>query len=61
MDPGDVPAHPICISDVSSHSGDPDQVLSDDDLPPEVRVFDLQPEVRVVDLPSEIRVVDLRP
>ena len=34
--PGDVSAesaHPICISDVSSHSGDPDQVLSD--LPPE--------------------------
>ena len=39
--PGDVSAHYICISDVSSHSGDPDQVLSDDDLPPEVRVVDL--------------------
>ena len=36
--PGDVSAHPICISDVSSHSGDPNQVLSDDDLPPAVLV-----------------------
>ena len=54
--PGDVSAHPISISDVSSHSGDPDQVLSDDDLPPEVRVVDLPPEVRVVDLPPEVRV-----
>ena len=26
--PGDVSDHPICISDVSNHSGDPDQVLS---------------------------------
>ena len=45
--PGDVSAHPICISDVSSHSGDPDQVLSHDDLPPEVHVVDLPPEVLV--------------
>ena len=45
--PGDVSAHPICISDMSSHSGDPDQVLSDDDLPPEVRVVDLPLEGRV--------------
>ena len=36
--PGDVSAHPICISDVSSHFSDPDQVLSDDDLPPDVLV-----------------------
>ena len=57
--PGDVPAHPICMSDVSSLSGDPDQVLSDDDVPPEVRVTDLIPEVRVVDLPLEVCVVDL--
>ena len=54
--PWDVSAHPICISDVSSHSGDPDQVLSDDDLPPEVRVDDVPPEVRVVDLPPEVLV-----
>ena len=33
--PGDVSDHPICISDVSHHSGDPDQVLSEDELPPE--------------------------
>ena len=45
--PGDVSAHAICILDVSSHSGAPDQVLSDDNLPPEVRVVDLPPEVRV--------------
>ena len=30
--PGDVSDHPICISDVFSHSGDPDQVLSEDDF-----------------------------
>ena len=51
--PGDVSAHPICISDVSSHSGDPDQVLSDDDLPPEIHVDDLPPEV-LVDLVSPV-------
>ena len=50
---GDVSAHPICISDVSSNSGDPDQVLSDDDLPPEVHVVDLPPEV-LVDLVSPV-------
>ena len=52
---GDVSAHPICISDVSSHSGDPDQALSDDDLPPEVWVVDLPPEVHMVDLPPAER------
>ena len=36
--PGDVSAHPICISDVSSHSGDLDQVLYGDDLPLGVHV-----------------------
>ena len=36
--PGDVSAHSSCISDESSHSGDPDQVRSDDDLPPEINV-----------------------
>ena len=30
--PGDVSDHLICISDVSHHSGDPDQVLSEDYL-----------------------------
>ena len=44
--PGDVADYPICISDVSSHSGDPDQVLSEYDFPMEVRVVDLPPEVR---------------
>ena len=36
--PGDVSSHPICISDVSTHSGDRDQELSDDDTPPSVHV-----------------------
>ena len=36
--PGDVSAHPICISDVSIQSGDLDQVLSGDDLPSSVQV-----------------------
>ena len=35
---GDVSTVPICISEESSHSGDPDQVLSDDDLPPDKHV-----------------------
>ena len=52
--PGDVFAHPICISDVSSPSGDPDQVLSDDDLPPEVWVY-------VVELPPEDHVDSVSP
>ena len=59
--PGDVSDHPICISDVSHHIGDPDQVLSEDDLPPEVCVVDLRPEVRIIDLPPGVRVVDLTP
>ena len=36
--PGDVSSYPICISDVSTHSGDRDQELSDDDAPPSVHV-----------------------
>ena len=36
--PGNVSAHPICISDVSSHSSDLDQVLSGEDLPSSVHV-----------------------
>ena len=59
--PGDVSDHPICISYVSCHSGDPDQVLSEDDLPPEVRMVDLPPEVRIIDLPPGVRAVDLTP
>ena len=61
MGPGDVSDHPICIYDVFRHSGDPYQVLSEDDLPPEVRVVDLPPEVRISDLLPEVRVVDLPP
>ena len=56
---GEVSNNPICIADVSNHSGDPDQFLSEDDLPPEVRVVDLPPEVRINDLKPEVRVVDM--
>ena len=59
--PGDISDHPICISDVSSHSGHPEQVLSDDELTPEVRVVDLPPEVRMIDLQLEVRIIDLPP
>ena len=59
--PGDVSDHPICISDGSSHSGNPDQDLSDDDLPLEVCVVDLPPKVCVVDLPPEVRIIDSPP
>ena len=47
---------------MSCHSGDPDQVLSEDDLPPEVREPEVrEPEVHVVDLPPEVRIIDLSP
>ena len=59
--PGDISDHPICISDVSSQSGDPDQVLSEYDFPPEDRVADLPPEVQGIDLPLEVRIIDLTP
>ena len=41
--PGDISAHPICISDVSSHSSDLDQVLPGDDLPSGVHVDLMSP------------------
>ena len=41
--PGDISAHPICISDVSSHSSDLDQILSGDDLPSGVHVDLMSP------------------
>ena len=45
--PGDVSDVPICISDASSPPGNPDQVLSDDDLPTAVRAADRQQYVRI--------------
>ena len=42
--PGDISTVPICISDQSSHSGDPDQVLFDDDLPPDNHVDLVSPD-----------------
>ena len=41
------PVTPFVFRMCHSHSSDPDQVLSDDDLPPEVRVVELPPEGRV--------------
>ena len=46
--PGDVSAHPICISDVSIQSGDLDQVLSGDDLPSSVYVDLVSPALPLV-------------
>ena len=59
--PGHVSAHPICISDESSHSDDSDQVLSDDDLPPEIHVDLVSPASPPVSqcLPPEAPVVQL--
>ena len=54
---GDVSDHPICITDVSN----PDQVLSEDDMPPEVRVLDFPPEARINDMLSEVRINDMPP
>ena len=42
--PGDISTVPICISDQSSHSGDPDQVLFDDDLQPDNHVDLVSPD-----------------
>ena len=41
--PGDVSSHPICISEVSTQSGDRDQELSGDDAPPSVHVDLVRP------------------
>ena len=57
--PGDVSDVPICISDASSPPGNPDQVLSDDDLPTAVRAADRQQDVRICDVPPDVQVVDL--
>ena len=57
--PGDISAVPICISDDSSIPVNPDQVLSDDDLPTAVSVEDRQQVIGICDVPPEVQVVGL--
>ena len=57
--PGDVWAAPICILDASSSPVNPEQVLSDDDLPTAMRAEDRQQVIRICDVPPEVQVVDL--
>ena len=56
---GDVSAVPICISDASSSPRNPDQVLSDDDLPTAMHAEDRQQVIRIRDVPPDVQVVDL--
>ena len=61
--PGDVSATPICISDASSSPVNPEQVLSDDDLPTAVHAEDQQQVIRirdVVNLSQKDQICDTR-
>ena len=67
--PGDISAIPICISDESGTPVNPDQVLSDDDLPTAVRtedrrqviwIRDVLPDVQVVGLSQDDQICDTR-
>ena len=55
----DVSAVPICLSDDASSPVNPEQVLSDDDLPPAVSKEDRRQIIRIFDVPPEVEVVDL--
>ena len=55
--PGDVSAVPICVSDDSGTHVNPDQVLSDDDLP--AAVEDRRQVVWIRDVPPEVQEVDM--
>ena len=59
QDQGHVSAVPICISDDSSTPVNPDQVLSDDDLPTAVSAEDRRQVIRIRDVPPEVQVVGL--
>ena len=56
--PGDISAVPICISDASRSSVNPEQVLSDDDLPTAVCAEDRRQVIRICDVPPEVQVDD---
>ena len=53
--PRDISAVPICISDDSSTSVNPDQVLSDDDLLTAVHVEDRRQVIRIRVVPPDVR------
>ena len=57
--PGDISAVPICILDASSSPVNPEQVLSDDDLPTDVRAEDRRQVIRMCDVPPEVQVMNL--
>ena len=57
--PGDISAVPICISDASSSPVNPEEVLSDDDLPTDVRAENRRQVIRIRDVPPEVQVVNL--
>ena len=67
--PGDISAAPICISDAYSTPVNPDQVLSDEDLPTAacagdrrqvIRIRDVLPDAQIVDLAQVDRTCDTR-
>ena len=57
--PGDISAVPISILDDSSTPFNPDQVLSDDDLPTAVHADDRRQVIRICDVPPDVQVVGL--
>ena len=57
--PGDISVVPICILDDCSTPVNPDQVLSDDDLPTAVRAEDRRQVIRICDVPLDDQVVGL--
>ena len=57
--PGDISAAPICISDDCSTPVNPDQVLSNEDLPAAACVGDRRQVIRIRVVPPDVQIVDL--
>ena len=57
--PGDISAAPFCISDDCSTPVNPDQVLSDEDLPRVAHAGDRRQVIRIRDVPPDVQIVDL--
>ena len=57
--PGDISAVPIFISDDCNTPVNPDQVLSDEDLPTAACAGDRRQVIRIPDVPPDVQVVGL--
>ena len=58
---GDVSAAPICISDDCSTPVNPEEVLSDVDLPVATCAGEWRQVIRIRDVPPDVQIVDLTP